>query len=110
MLKADWFKFIGKTAILSSVLMVLNTQAQPLIAEQCFESPARDSPCTNLIYSSFNNNGVNTQFCLCKTDRTHLLTLLEQGESTTEMKQIRQLVSQHRLTQPELISLLRSVN
>ncbi|NRA53162.1 MAG: hypothetical protein HRU23_03375 [Gammaproteobacteria bacterium] len=78
-------------------------------AQQCLQLPERQDPCTNLIYSSFNNNGVNTQFCLCKSDKSKLITLFEQGNTADDFKLIRQLVSQYRLTQPELLTLLQSV-
>jgi len=78
-------------------------------AQQCLQLPERQDPCTNLIYSSFNNNGINTLFCLCKSDKSKLITLFEQGSTAQDMKRIRQLVSQYRLTQPELVTLLQSV-
>jgi len=102
-------KLIRNIIALTLVGSSFSLVAQALSVEQCLQLPQRQAPCDNLIYSSFNNNGINTPFCLCKSDKNQLLDLLEQEQTGQETKSIRQLVSQHRLTQPELISLLRSV-
>jgi len=88
----------------------LAAQTEPVSTiQQCLQLPQRQAPCSNLIYSSFNNNGINTPFCLCKSDKIKLLSLLEEEQTDQDIQNARQLVSKHRLTQPELISLLRSV-
>lgn len=94
------------------VLMVvsLSGAAADNTQQQCIESPLRDGPCPNLIYSSFKTNLDNVLFCLCKNDKHPLLQLLQNIENEQQLKLVRTLVSQHRLTQTELVALLKTVN
>ena len=91
------------------LLFITNVSAET--PRQCIQAPTRTTPCSNLIYSSFRNNGANVSFCLCKTDKTNLQTLLNHSsDSPNQQKLTRQLVSQHRMTTSELTLLLNSVH
>lgn len=110
MITKDLLKIVTNVFITAMIMASGNVNAQDDSSLQCIEAPKRDSPCPNLIYSSFHSSGGNVLFCLCKRDKAPLLELLKNGKSTNKMKLIRQLVSQQRLTKPELISLLQDVN
>lgn len=101
-----------KKIVLSMSLLplqfMINVSAET--PRQCIQAPARTTPCSNLIYSSFRSNGANVSFCLCKTDKRTLQTLLNHSDNPNQQKLTRQLVSQHRMTTSELTLLLNSVH
>jgi len=101
-------KLIVHCFIYCMPLAILNT-AYAASPKQCITAPQRIYACDNLIYTSVKRPTGNKVVCLCKTDRSSIISLLEKEHIATQRINIRKLLSKHQLSRSELQDILTQI-
>lgn len=91
------------------LLTILNT-AYAIAPKQCITAPKRIYACDNLIYTSVKRPEGNKVVCLCKTDKSSIVSLLEKEHIATQRINIRKLLSKHQISRAELQDILTQIN
>lgn len=101
---------LSQYASLTGLLLFTSISLPLVAAEQCITSPKRIYACDNMIYTNLITNQEKRLICVCKSDKSDILSLLSNDQISTQRIEIRKLLAKHQLTRPELMTILKQIN